>query len=73
MSQGSQGFCLCILSYLEAVIAGAALVLGQVRAALATPGSGKEAQGEGSEVASSSSPQDWTPALPLLLSGPQAG
>lgn len=34
-----------ILSYLEADFAGAALALGQVRAALATPGPGKEAQG----------------------------
>ena len=34
-----------ILSYLEADFAGAALALGQVRAALATPGPGKETQG----------------------------
>lgn len=74
MSQGSQGLPLqSILSYLEVDIAVAALVLGQVRAALATQGPGKEAQGEGSEVASSYLPQDWTPALPSLLSGPQVG
>ena len=62
---------LCILSYLEADIVGAALALGQVRAALATPGPGKEAQGEGSEVVSSSPTQRLDPVvLPQLLSEP---
>lgn len=40
------GLPLQIHSYLEADIAGAAQALGQVRAALATPGPRKEAQGK---------------------------
>lgn len=62
---------LCILSYLEADIVGAALALGQVGAALATPGPGKEAQRVGSEVVPSPPTQRLdSVVLPHLLSEP---